>query len=366
MLGTNTILGNFGNPVYFISAVALNENKVVVADVHGYKETTLCDLSVEAYIIDGTTITQGIVDFSVISASEFSSVSMTALNENKLFVAYTYKHNTSSPYVLQSVIYQISQSSIDKGSTVLLNESSSYYYEGVSAVALSENKVFIAHGYDGYDEGISVHGYDEGRFLHGVLCTIDEMLITVENCTQLSTNQLSGKTMSAIALSENKVFIAHSCTADKFLSGMLCTINGDSINVISDVSLSAESNTGDFISAVLLSENKVLIVHSYGSDYHLCRTLCTVSETDISIQIVMLNIDAGYAVSATKLNENQIFIAHCVNKTELYYMIECIIPEVRTFSNLLKQFAGVAKTSGEAGQAIKVITPNYYDEREEI
>ncbi len=363
MLGTNTILGNFGNPVYFISAVALNENKVVVADVHGYKETTLCDLSVEAYIIDGTTITQGIVDFSVISASEFSSLSMTALNENKLFVAYTYKHNTSSPYVLQSVIYQISQSSIDKGSTVLLNESSSYYYEGVSAVALSENKVFIAHGYDGYDEGISVHGYDEGRFLHGVLCTIDGMLITVENSAQLSTNQFSGKTISATALSENKVFIAHSCTTDSLLFGMLCTINEGSINVISDTPLNLESNSGDFISTVLLSANKVLIVHSYSSNYYLCKTACTVSENEIFIQTAtLLSIDAGYAISATKVNENRLFIAHCVNKSELYYMLQSIIPEVQIFSDLLKQFAGVAKTSGNEGQTIKVITPIYESE----
>lgn len=161
------------------------------------------------------------------------------------------------------------------------------------------------------------------------------------------------------------MFIAHSCTADKFLFGMLCTINDDSINVISDTPLNLESNSGDFISTVLLSANKVLIVHSYSSNYYLCKTACMVSETEIFIQTAtLLSIDAGYAISATKVNENKLFIAHCVNKSELYYMLQSIIPEVRIFSDLLKQFAGVAKTSGEAGQTIKVITPIY--ESEEI
>lgn len=98
--------------------------------------------------------------------------------------------------------------------------STKYYGYNISAVALSQNKVFIAHG----------SRSSNNKYLNGIICTISNNTISYGNVTSISSADYAGISISAVALSEDKVFIAHSSGgsgtgADTSLAGIVCTIN---------------------------------------------------------------------------------------------------------------------------------------------
>lgn len=209
------------------------------------------------YNINGTEITQTVVNFGYVNAgvTGYSTISAITLDGNRVFVAFMCKLASTNPYVLQGVVFKITDE-INYGSTTYMTQvNSSSIGKGLSAVALNENKLLITYG-------------SQSGTLHGTLCTTNEMLINVETDTELSENIGSRDTVSAVALSENKVFIAYSGGVDEdgihtdCLYGMLCSIDDVSINVISSVLLNSEIYSGSVISAILVNENKVLIVHS--------------------------------------------------------------------------------------------------------
>ena len=111
--------------------------------------------------------------------------------------------------------------------------------------------------------------------------------------TALNTTTMSGKIISAVALDKNKVFIAHSYGNNYYLYGIVCIIDEGKITVGTDTVISSTSNTGRVISAVALSENKVLIAHSYSSsDYVLRAVACTISGT-----VITTGTDTGFGLS---------------------------------------------------------------------
>lgn len=93
------------------------------------------------------------------------------------------------------------------------------YGFGTSAVILSPEKVFIAYS----------NGSDTYYRLYGMVCTISNDIITSGTHTTLSTQQYSGHVLSVVKLSEDKVFIAHSSGSNYNTYGIVCTINGTTI-----------------------------------------------------------------------------------------------------------------------------------------
>ena len=140
----------------------------------------------------------------------------------------------------------------------------------ISAVALSSTKVFIAHNLGGQ--------------LYGLVCDIEGTTITTGTDTQLCSNYYSGETISAVALSSTKVFIAHSYSSNYTLYGTVCTINNSTITVGTNTLLSSNYYGGYYISAVKLADNRIFIAYNTGdySYYLLYGIVCTISGTDIT------------------------------------------------------------------------------------
>lgn len=131
----------------------------------------------------------------------------------------------------------------------------------ISAVALSDNKVFIAYATDDDNVGLS-----------GVVCTISGITFTPGMGTVLSTAAYSGGVISTVVLSKNRVFIAHSENLmNGYLWFMTVEISGLSITVISDILIGDTTRTemSDTISAILLSNDSVFVAHCYTSNKHL-------------------------------------------------------------------------------------------------
>lgn len=254
--GLDTVLKSYGNVVQSISVTKLNENKIVISYILDFEGDSLSGLRLDVYNIDGTGISSDMVGFEYANAGTpgYSTLSAVALDENRVFIAFTCRLTSSTPYVLQGVIFKIT-AEINIGNVTYMGEVNSGGTRKLSAVAINANKVLIACG-------------SQSDALHGIICSIDEMLISMETDTELNEDEASGYAISAVALSDNRVFIAHSGGINEDgihtnnLYGTLCSVDGVSINVINSVLLNSEIYAGSVISTILVGENKVLIAHS--------------------------------------------------------------------------------------------------------
>ncbi len=342
---------------YVVSIVKLSETKAMIVhsyDTDNYLYGIVCNVS-------NTSITTG--NDTQLSDVKYSgsTISAVALTDNKVFIAHSYRASTSysSYYYLSGMVCTISGTSIAVGpDTQLSTEEKSGV--GISAVALTDSKVFIAHN---FGSGI---GYNH---LYGMLCTISGTTITKGTDTQLSTANYTGTITSAIKLLNNKVFIAHNynnnyADKDNYLYGIVCTISGTTITKGTDTQLSAIIHSGFGISVISSSDTKVTIMHSYDTNYHLYAIVCNISNRSITIKNDIQLSDVKYSgvrISATALDMNRTFIAHSYTTNYcLYAMIGNIeeITEIAKLQNITGRIAGVSKMTGSAGEQIEIYTPN--------
>jgi len=344
IMGTVTKLTNTINAKYSISATLLSENKIFITYNSIY---TSGGANVNAVIctVDGTSVTVGENTLKSISCSEYSTVCVVALSENKVIVVFEYNN------ILHGIVFMIDESVIEVGTDINLNLKVSVSKDVISIVRLSEYKVCITYK-------------DINGLLNGVVCNINETDIVVGTNTLLSEKQVT--TIKSVLVNEDKVFVAYRDNSSKSLYGVLCTIDEGVIVFEDDVLLSLEDKvTTTYVWQLpIIVKDKIFIIHSYSNELFLCKLACEIKENKIFKKgDTILNTSKIQAISSTLLDENQIFITYVKSSNNnLYAVTESAISEVKGFVS--GQIAGVAKTRGTEGQIIKVITP-IYNEREE-
>lgn len=382
-----------------ISAVALNKNKVFIAFSFGspyYLYGAICT-------INGTTITKegNTIELTSIQNSG-KAISALALSENKVFIAHQgghvnilngivctisgttitagtdttllsgtgnvgavisaikldegkilIAHSRETNYYLYGIVCTISGNVITKGTDTLLVTQNTRSAQGCSAVALSNNRVFISHC------------HDSNYQLYGIVCKISGTAITKGNDTQLSSVNYSGYYTRSIALNENKVIILHSADNTYSLKAIISTISETSISKGMDTILNSNSNTGKVISAVALSENKIQVMYGDSSNW-LYFMLLNVNDTIVSIAagkngvLLSATMNAGSTISAVALSENNIFIGHSSGTNNyLYGMVLGYLENlVKTITSSTEQINGIAITDGQAGEMITTVRPD--------
>lgn len=185
----------------------------------------------------------------------------------------------------------------------------------IAAVKLDESRVFIAHS------------YGSSYYLYGAVCTINGAAITCGPDIQLSAATYSGMAISAKILPNGKVFVAHDYETNHRLWGMLVSIEGTEIKVVTDTQLSGTSNTGYAISTELLPNGSIFIAHSYNTSYHLYGMICTISDTKISYSdtAIATTSKSGYFISTCLLPNGNVFIAHSYGSNYYLYGVVCSI-----------------------------------------
>ena len=173
----------------------------------------------------------------------------------------------------------------------------------MSAIKLSENKVFIAHT-----------GEDR-KELYGVVCTIDGTTITVGTDTQISSESYI-TIINGVALLENKVFIAFLNAA--YVYGIVCTIDED--NITAGTKLTITTGAYENLSVTMLSSTSVAIIYSEGSAYSLSAVAVTITGTTIktgnSININTTS-NSGKSAYSVALSNTTIFISYGVSDSIL-------------------------------------------------
>lgn len=299
-VGTDKQLSSTANTIKRISAVSLNENKVFIAYGYGsaaYLYGVVCTFN-------GDTITVGTETQLSNSTNTGDVLSAVKLAEDKVFIAHRY-----DAYTLYAMVCTINGTTITKGTDTPLNTTSNVAMN-IKVASLSNSKVFVTYAYNSSD-----------YILYGVVCTISGTTISVGANTQLSSILYTGRIMDVVVLDDSRVFIAHSYGNNYYLYGMVCTITNTTIKAGTDTALdSSANNTGSKISAVLLSKDKVFIAHS-STNYYLHGVVCTIDGTTMTTgkNIMLSTVTySGAEISVAVLDEKRVFIAHSSDNTNRY------------------------------------------------
>lgn len=311
-IGNDTKLNSEINTGYEISAVALDENRAFIAHSGNsnkqYLYGVLC-------IINNQTISIGteyLLDNTI--TEEGNQISAVNLSNDTIFITYF-----KSGKYLYGKICKINGTNITSYTSTQLTTTVQTNAH-ISAVALNKNKVFI------------VYGYDWSAELGAMICTINKTTITINTTTRLSKTSYSSVTTSVTVLDKNKIFIAHNYDISNYiLYGMVCTINNNVISAGTDTKLCTDNNSSVTASVAVLNENKVFIAHRIGDQTQAERPLyglvCTISGTTITkgTDTKLGTIECTETISIVAPNENKVFIFYTPLESAYLYMLICAI-----------------------------------------
>ena len=182
----------------------------------------------------------------------------------------------------------------------------------ISAVALDDKRVFLAHS------------YNSNYYLYGVVLTLDKSGIAVGTDTALVQATRAGYRISAVKLADGSIFIAHSYDSSNYLYALTCSVDGDTISVGTDTALVTTNNAATFLSAAAIG-NSVFISHMLSN--YLNGIVCTVSNGSIT-NGSDTEIDTGSTLTGnpeTVLVGNTIFIAYGRSSSTYLFAIACTI-----------------------------------------
>lgn len=333
----------------YLSVAALSDEAVFVA--HRYGD----HLWGVACSINGTTITPG-TDIKLSTGFEeyyYHDTSVVALDASTVFIAH--RNGTA----LDGMVCTINGTTISPGTDTHIS-TVAYSFAHASAVLVGAYKVFIAHKGSSDNE------------LNGVVCTISGTTITVGTDITIASGTYVSSHASAVRLTDDKVFVAHNNGSSAELKGVVCTISGTTITAGADTTIASGTDASLTISATALDENTVFIAHSLwpgetsatrGSIYGV---VCTISGTgivpgtDTMIATGVSNPSAGtYAVT---LSENKVFIIHNRHPGgEAQSIVGRIVEGEKTIQASVSKIEGLTRgqaTTSTAGDTW-VLDPNY-------
>ena len=321
---------------YYISAVALNENKVLVSyrdDGNSYYGTAV------VLTINDTSITKG--SPIVFESATTGYISAVALNENKVLVSY--RDDGNSDYYT-AIVLTINDTSITKGSSITLGRGGAVY---TSVVKLNENKVLVSYR----DYGNSGYGT-------AIVLTINDTSITAGS--PIVFESASTYDISAVTLNENKVLVSYRDNGNSsYGTAIVLTINDTSITKGSPIVFES-ANTTD-ISAVSLNENKVLVSYrDIGNSHYGTAIILTISDTSITTgSPIVFEYAQSICMSAVTLNENKVVVSYTDYGNAYYGTATIISTGINTSikkATIRQNIKGVAQSAGSAGQTISIKT----------
>ena len=200
-----------------------------------------------------------------LNSTNYSGTVTTAiqLDNNKIFMTY------GKTYDLNCMIGTINETSISMSNdTHLMDDRTGTNNADMSITKLSNNKVFITYC---------------GKYIpcYGMVCTIENNTI-IKGTTIMLVNTSSSMSVKTVTLSDDKVFICYP-GVNNTLQGILCTINDTNIINTTNIQLSDITDSGNNISLLKLSNNKILIGHNHkdNSNYYSAFRIVTITNNDI-------------------------------------------------------------------------------------
>lgn len=354
--GTDTQLSTSAQSGYAISAKLLPNGNVFIAYPYGSSRP----LNALIATISGTTVSYAswITIQNMKNAGDV--ISTEVLANGNVFIAFHY-----DGYVGGNVC-SVNGTTITKGSTIAIASSNKYVGKKITTQLLEDGSIFIAHS--------STSSY----YLYAFICTIDGTTMTAGTDLQLSTTGYTAQHMSLALLEKGNVFVAHSYTNSFHLYGMICVVSGTTITPGTDIQLNAEESVyaSEGCKAFSLTDNRVLIIS--GRNTRVGGMICSISGTTIIVlSDVKLNEQtyATYGLDALVLSNGIIFVHYSDLNYRSYaqtFSIKNNIPtneivgasyETQVTLATEPPFDGIALSSGVGGddtehnQQVKIARP---------
>ena len=175
---------------------------------------------------------------------------------------------------IYGVICTINDMTINKGTETMLSNGSIDGRYGLSILKLNSNKVFIVYS-----------SYSDTYPLCAIVCTINETTINKGTETTISSETYSQYKISAVALSEEKVFIVYSNNKiGQYLHAIVCTINGTTITKGISAKISSENTFNTSMSTLIVDNNRAFIAFSGEDSNYLYTTTITINDLDIKTE----------------------------------------------------------------------------------
>lgn len=241
-----------------------------------------------------------------VEGSSYNLFNAVPLEDDKVLVIWKYASNS-----IYGTVLTIADGTIDNGAAYALT-SSSYSGQVISAVKLSNNKVFIAHS-----SGTS----SSDLILYGMVCTISGTTVTAGTDTRIGSNN-NGNYITATALSDSSVFVGWIGNY-----GVACTISGTNLTVGTSVRLSSKSDS-DYRQSIALSSDKVLIMHraresNYdGYDFYdsVCYIVCSIvgNVTTVESDEELVSLYGGDTFTLTALGAETLFVVYVPGGADPY------------------------------------------------
>ena len=342
--GTDTQLSSESSTGRTVSACLLPNGSVFVA--HTYSSSyRLYGMIVS---IDGTTITAG-TDTAIVTRENAGwSISTELLPNGNVFIAHSYYTN----YHLYGIVVSVNGTTITAGTDTALSTTKTSGYV-ISTCLLPNGNVFIAHS------------YNSDYYLYGIVVSVNGTTVTKGTDTQLSTTANTARVISTCLLSNNNIFIAHNSSTSYYLYGMVATVNETTVTYGIDTQLSTTANTGWAVSICLLQDGSVFIAHSNSADRYLYGMIATINDAtittgpDIELDSV---VNSGYVIKSLMLSNGTMLVAHTHDNgyglDAQIWSVDGNIPtnnivapyyETQVRKVTTGQFDGVAKTNGTGG-----------------
>lgn len=286
-----------------------------------------------------------------------ATISAVQLTDTKIFIAHTY---SSSNYYLYGIVININADGTLSVGTDTLISNTKYSGLAISAVQLTDTKVFIAHS------------YSASKYLYGIVINIANDTITVGTDTQLSSTSQSGGGIVTTKLNSNKVLIAHNTftnASEALLWGMVVNISNESVITHgSDTNLiNGADCMGNKIAITTLTDTKVFIAFSYASEstsYYLEGEVLEISNNTITVfnyrQISFMD-DPGRNISVVSMNASKVFIAYNYENTNRGLEVAILnINNDNTISVARRTVISTVKNSGNIFNTIKLDVNNIF------
>lgn len=350
------------DPVTFV-AIKLTKSKVLIAN--NYSNSVygiVCN-------IDGTSITthraNALISDSA-NVSQRGNLTCTYLEENdfgiqKVFLAF----QSNSTATVNGCVCTINGTLITPGTTTKITtySASSTAIQCISSGKLTTNQVLVTYA----------NNTDTSQKLAGMICAISGTTITSNATSLLSTQSKSGTYSSIAVLNDTKAIIIHS----RYYSSSINDVYGVVVNILNNEIITATDTLlyhyykSVLIATKIINKNTISII-GVNANLYLYLLVSKVNNDDtinlITEQTLSQNNNVYIRTITCDNINNKLFIAFAYSSSSgggagdypKGLMVE--FPEINKVKQLESsndEIAGVAQSSGSAGETVKVIEPNF-------
>lgn len=332
--GTDTQLSSTTNSASVISATKLDDSTVFIA--HSYTGNSY--LYGIVVTVSGGTVTAGTDTQLSTTANTGSSISVVTLDSSTVFIAHDYGSNHRA----YGMVCTVSGTTITAGTDTELHNANFTSGLAISAAALDSSTVFFAFGM--------------GSSLYSKVATVSGTTISTGSAVTISSATGSANTISVAALSSTKALVVHSYSSDYRLYATVCSVSGTTISKGTDTAIINTAQAGRSISAVYVGGNSVFIAHSSGTNLYLHGITCSVSGTVVSYGTdveISAEANSGYKMSAIKaVGVDRVVIAY---DTSTHYLHGAVISGAK--SGLIEVLSTTQLSSDQySGEGSSVVT----------